>query len=377
MATLAAASALALLPVLAIPGTANARSVAEVVSVASANTKVTSTFNSSHLVSAKSITQSTARLEKPSDVPAELLPGRNVLLSVYSESMEREIPLEVLLPKNSGVKAPTLYIFNGIDGGVGSSNWNNNTDMQEYFEDVNVNVVMPMAGQYSYYSDWNEPVAEMDGKNMWTTFLTQELPSIVDKALNTNGKNAIAGISMAGGAVLSLAEFGHDRGADGGPLYSAVGAYSGCAQTSTSPGQEFVRVVTQGRGNIAPERMWGPVGSARWIENDPTVNAEKLRDVPYIYVSSATGMPGELERFDGPLAESNPATFASIWVLGAPIEAATYHCTKVFEQRLDQLDIPAHFSYSPTGIHTWVYWQQALHESWPGMAAVLNVPSTK
>lgn len=377
MSKLAAVTALALLPVLAVPVAAQARGVADVVAVASAGTKVTSTFNGSYLKSATPITHSTARLEKPTDEPAELLPGRNVLLSVYSESMDRDIPLEVLLPKNADVKAPTLYIFNGIDGGVGSSNWNKNTDMQEYFEDVNVNVVMPMAGRYSYYSDWNEPVAEMDGKNMWTTFLTQELPSIIDSALKTNGKNAIAGISMSGGAVLSLAEFGSDRGVDGGPLYSAVGAYSGCAQTSSFPGQEFVRVVTQGRGNIEPEKMWGPVGSARWYENDPTVNAEKLRDVSYIYVSSATGLPGEVERFDGPLAKGDPSTFASIMVLGTSIEAGTYHCTRVFQERLDSLGIQAQFNYRPTGIHTWVYWQQDLHASWPGMAAVLDVPATK
>lgn len=375
ISAMAAVAALALLPALAAP-IAQARGVAEVVALGSADKKVTSTFNGSHLASATMITHSSGKLANESATAAELLPGRNVLLEVYSESMDREIPLEVLLPKDRGVKAPVLYIFNGIDGGIGESNWNNNTDMQEYFEDVNVNVVMPMAGQFSYYADWNEPVEAMDGKNMWTTFLTQELPSIIDQALDTNGKNAIAGLSMAGGAVLNLAEWGSDRGVGGGPLYSAVGSYSGCAQTSTIPGQEFVRVVTQGRGGIDPELMWGPTGGQQWIDNDPTVNAEKLRGVPYIYVSTATGIPGEAERLDGPLAKGNVTTAAQLWVLGGSIEAAADHCTKVFQERLNNLGIPAEFNYRPTGGHTWYYWQQDLHASWPGMAAQLDVPPT-
>lgn len=376
---LATLAALALLPVLAAPAAAapaHTSVVDEVVARASTGAPVRSSFNGSHLKSATPIARSTATSDAADYEPAELLPGRNVLLSVYSESMDRDIPLEVLLPKDRGVAAPVLYIFNGIDGGVAESNWNNNTDMQRYFEDVNVNVVMPLAGQFSYYTDWNEPVAAMDGKNMWTTFLTQELPSIVDTALNTNGKNAIAGLSMAGGAVLSLAEWGSDRGPDGGPLYRAVGAYSGCAQTSTSPGQEFVRVVTQGRGGIDPELMWGPVGGQRWVENDPTVNAEKLRGVPYIYVSTATGLPGEYDQLDGPIAKGDVETAATLWVLGGTIEAATEHCTRVLQTRLDSLGIPADFNFRPAGTHTWLYWQDDLHQSWPGMAAVLDVPPT-
>ena len=67
-----------------------------------------------------------------------------------------------------------------------------------------MNVVTPIGGAFSYYTDWlrDDPVL---GRNKWTTFFTKELPPLIDKQFGTTKVNAIAGISMAGTSVLNLA----------------------------------------------------------------------------------------------------------------------------------------------------------------------------
>ncbi len=53
--------------------------------------------------------------------------------------------------------------------------WYNNTDVTNFFADKHVNVVLPVGGKYSMYTDWDadDPVL---GRNKWQTFLTRELP---------------------------------------------------------------------------------------------------------------------------------------------------------------------------------------------------------
>src|SRR5699024_408961 len=140
---------------------------------------------------------------------------RNLILDVYSGSMGRTIPLHIMLPQDPDVTSPVLYLLNGAGGGEDSANWSARTDIQQYFQDDNVYVVTPLEGMFSYYTDWQQPVPELHGENKWTTFLTQELPSIMNKAFDTNGKNGIIGMSMSGSSVLSLAEWAHDRGENG------------------------------------------------------------------------------------------------------------------------------------------------------------------
>src|SRR5699024_5144889 len=205
---------------------------------------------------------------------------RNIILDVYSASMQRTIPMHVMLPADADVQAPVFYLLNGAGGGEDAANWSARTDIQSFLKDENVYVVTPLEGMFSYYTDWQQPVEELHGYNKWTTFLTEELPSIMNKTFDTNGKNGIAGLSMSGSSVLSLAEWAHTGGSEanggvpGGNLYNAVGAYSGCAATSTFPGQQYVEVVTGMRGGINVEDMWGPKDGGEWAANDAALNAE-------------------------------------------------------------------------------------------------------
>ncbi len=133
----------------------------------------------------------------PSPASAE---PRITRVDVYSESMGRWVANDVISPASAG-PAPTFYLLTGIGGGSDGISWFNNTGVRDFFADKHVNVVMPIGGQYSMYTDWDadDPVL---GRNKWQTYLTSELPAAIDGRFATTGANAIGGVSMAGGAVL-------------------------------------------------------------------------------------------------------------------------------------------------------------------------------
>lgn len=288
--------------------------------------------------------------------------GRVLELSVYSPSMKRHVPVRVLVPADRSMPRPTLYLLNGAGGGEGTGHWFEQTDIVDFVADKNVNVVVPMRGAYSYYTAWVK-VDPVLGRNKWTTFLTSELPPLIDRKLNTTGVNAIAGISMAGTSSLSLAEAAPQ-------LYRAVASYSGCAETSTNLGRLAIRAVVEGRGGGDIANIWGPVGSPGWRAHDPVVNAYKLRGKA-IYISTGTGVPGPHDQLQGQGIDGKTTIYIDQIAVGGAIEAATHQCTLNLDRRLKQLGIPATVDYAP-GTHAWPYWQDQLVKSWPMLESALT-----
>lgn len=280
-------------------------------------------------------------------------------LTVHSALMGRPVVLKVLRAPDDSVPAPTLYLLNGSDGGA-DKNWADATDVAEFFADKQVNVVIPFGGGGSYFTDWRADDPAL-GTQRWATFLTRELPPIIDATLKTTGANAIAGISMSGTAVFQLA-----LSAPG--VYRAIGSYSGCVRTSDPRGQAVVNaVVSSQQGNTV--NMWGPPGDPAWAANDPYLHAEKLRGTA-IYVASGNGRPGPLDTVDG--VRGDLVQLAYQYMFGAPLEAIANVCTQQLRDRLRELDIPATVDLRSSGTHSWGYWQQDLHNSWPVFSAALN-----
>nr|WP_227982683.1 alpha/beta hydrolase family protein [Nocardia spumae] len=286
---------------------------------------------------------------------------RALTVTVHSAAMNVPVRLEVLAAPDRSRPAPTLYLLNGIDGGAGG-NWLNRTDVASFFADKQVNVVVPFGGASSYFTDWraDDPVL---GRQRWSTFLTRELPSIIDSGFGGSGVNAIAGISMAGTSVFQLA-----LAAPG--LYKAIGSYSGCVRTSDPQGQLIVDAVVGGRmGNTV--NMWGPPTDPAWAANDPYLHADRLRGTA-IYVSTGTGLPGPLDTLDGPGIHDNPATLADQLLVGGALETGAVRCTRELRDRFTELGIPATIDMRPDGTHSWGYWQQDLHRSWPMIATAVG-----
>ncbi|WP_408016221.1 alpha/beta hydrolase [Rhodococcus artemisiae] len=285
--------------------------------------------------------------------------ARDWSLFVHSEAMGRTIELRVIRPADVTEPRPVLYLLNGAGGGVDEATWREQTDVVDFFGDKNVNVVTPIGGAFSYYTDWLADDPEL-GRNQWTTFLTEEAPPIVDDVLGASGSNAIAGVSMSATSALALAEYAPD-------LYQAVASYSGCAETSTDVGSRYVEMVV-GLGGGEVENMWGPVGGPYWMEQDVIRNAERLRGTT-VFVSSSGGLPGAHEA--GAWQEHGPAVIPDVALLGV-IETAVSGCTDRLRTELDALGIEATYSTRIEGTHTWGYWEDALHESWPLLSEALD-----
>ncbi|MCU1641442.1 MAG: esterase [Nocardia sp.] len=279
--------------------------------------------------------------------------ARHSTVYVYSAAMNRVIGMRVMHAADTSMPQPTLYLLNGAEDGIADNgvetSWETKTDVDNFLSDQNVNVVTILDGRYTYYTDWVADDPRL-GRNRWTTFLTQELPPLLDTELDANGRNAIAGVSMSAGAALSLAE-------DAPGLYRSVGSFSGCAETSTDPGRRYAQaVVLSGGGN--PWNMWGVDGSPGWVQNDPSTpaNLEKLRGVNLYITAGDSGSAAA--------GRSNAA--------GGMLESVVSTCTHELQTRTEQLGIPATYSYTPGGQHAWPYWQDALHEAWPSFKQSLR-----
>ncbi|MFE1593778.1 alpha/beta hydrolase [Nocardia sp. NPDC058705] len=305
----------------------------------------------------------TAAPDKASGVSSIVKDGRTWHLQVYSAAMKRDIPIDVQRPAEESKSAPTFYMLNGLDGGAGTATWTAKTQALEFLTDKHVNVIQVLDGRGSYFTDWKQEDPNL-GLNKWRTFLTEELPPLLEATLASNGLNALAGLSTSGTSVLQLAE------AKPG-LFKSVAAYSGCAQIADPMGRQAVKFAVEPWAGGNTLNMYGPEDDPAWVENDPVIHAEKLRGT-HLYVSSGSGMPtnADIAYYLKPEA----GVFGAVELgLGIGIEAATNACSQNLKAKLDSLNIPATFQFTPMGTHYWPYWEQALLDSWPVLAKGLGI----
>lgn len=285
-----------------------------------------------------------------------MLGDRQTDIEVFSPAMQRVIRVRVLHPA-SDQSRPTLYLLDGVSAGEESefreSTWTQRTDVEEFFADKNVNVVLPVGGTASYYTDWRsaDPIL---GINRWETFLTEELPQLVDAHFHGNGVNAIAGLSMGATGAMNLITRHPD-------LYRGVAALSGCFDTSRESSRDSVRGTVAYKGGN-PDNMWGPPGDPVWEEHDSYLLAERLRGKE-IFLSTGNGLVGPNDLGSGEDLLSG----------GTPLEFGTLMCTITFDRRLRQLDIPARVVYRPWGTHSWEYWQDDIKTAWPTLKTALQL----
>ncbi len=296
---------------------------------------------------------------------AEMKDGRNIRLYVYSAAMDATYPVDVQRPADASVPRPVLYLLNGAGGGQDDASWVKKTNIVNGFlADKDVNVIQPIGGKWSYYTDWQNDDPTL-GRNKWTTFFTEELPPLIEGALGTNGVNAVAGISTSGTTVLQLPEVKPG-------LFKAAAAYSGCAQFADPVGREFMRLTVETWGGGKLENMYGEENSPEWAAHDPVVNAEKLRGTE-LYISTGNGLPGQYDTLNGQYALPGAYGLANQLIIGGAIEAGTNYCTANLKSKLDSLGIPATYNFRSGGTHSWGYWNDEFMNSWPVLARGLGL----
>ncbi|AYF78397.1 esterase family protein [Nocardia yunnanensis] len=276
---------------------------------------------------------------------------------VDSPAMGGTVQVDVLLPPHPSVPRPTVYLLEGIDSARPDQNdWTFQGGAVDFFTDKDVNVVLPVGGAGSYYTDWQRDDS-VRGHQKWETLLTQELPPLLDDRFDGNGRNAIVGISMGAQAAMMLAE-------RSGALYRAVAALSGCYNTADAVGQAELRYII-GTGGSDPQNMWGAADDPDWAAHDVLAHADRLRGKS-LYVYAASGLPGEHENAGTP-------DLPDVVFEGGAIEFGTRLCTAVLQRELGDLGIPATYDLTPAGTHSWPYWHDHLAAGWPVLAAALGV----
>ncbi|MBS7549343.1 alpha/beta hydrolase [Dietzia massiliensis] len=254
---------------------------------------------------------------------------------VASESMNRVLPVEIWRPA-SDAPAPMLYLLDGVDS-PSPSGWLLPGGVDRIFAGEHVTLVMPTRAGGSLHADWqrDDPVLS---RNKWQTFLTEELPPLLEAGdIPFNGKRGMAGLSMGAASAVTIAERRPD-------LYEAVGAIAGCYTARDDLGFILAKIVAETRGgDIA--NMWGPRTDPDYLENDGLLNADELAGKA-LYFATATGMPDATEW------DRNGRDLQR-FTQGAGLEMATHACTVEMDRRLDELGIDARVDYLPTGLHNW------------------------
>lgn len=250
---------------------------------------------------------------------------------------------------------PEVWALDGLRARDDENGWTIETNIAQQFADRNVNVILPVGGQSSFYSDWQRPD---NGKNYkWESFLMKELIPVLDHGFRSNRTRSVVGISMGGTAAVNLAE--RNPG-----IFRFVGSFSGYLDTTSRGMPEAIKVAQQDAGGYNADAMWGPAYSQGWIDHDPKLGIEALGD-SVVYVSSGSGRddygrPGS--------AATGPANLA-----GMSLEVLSRMTSQTFVNAAKKTNVNVITQFRPSGVHSWDYWQYEIGQAWPAMADAMGL----
>jgi diacylglycerol O-acyltransferase / trehalose O-mycolyltransferase len=277
-------------------------------------------------------------------------------LDVPSPSMGRNIRIAFM-----GGGPHSVYLLDGLRAQDDANGWDINTAAFDWFSGSGISVVMPVGGQSSFYTDWYRPAAGSAGTSTykWETFLTQELPAwlAANKGQGPNG-NAVVGLSMAGGAALTLAIWHPQQ-------FIFASSLSGFLNPSMGLWPTLIGLAMKDAGGYNSVDMWGPASDVAWRRNDPMVNINRLvanRTAVWIYCGN--GAPSDLD------SGSDFGTNFSAQYL----ENITLATNKEFQEKyIAAGGRNAKFNFPENGTHTWGYWGSQLQSMKPDLLGVLGV----
>ncbi len=278
-------------------------------------------------------------------------------LQVPSPSMGRDIKVQF-----QGGGPHAVYLLDGLRAQEDANGWDINTEAFDWFYQSGISVVMPVGGQSSFYSDWYQPAEGSAGTSTykWETFLTQELPSFLaaNKAQDPNG-NAVVGISMSGGAALTLAIWHPAQ-------FIFAGALSGYLNPSQGLWPTLIGLSMKDAGGYNASNMWGPTSDPAWRRNDPMVNVARLAaNNTAVWVYCGNGALSDLDANDGNFGTQFSAQY---------LETITLSTNKEFQQKyIAAGGRNAKFNFPENGTHSWGYWGSQLQAMKPDLLRVLGV----
>ncbi|MGW0039614.1 alpha/beta hydrolase [Gordonia sp. NPDC003376] len=241
----------------------------------------------------------------------------------------------------------TVIMLDGMRAQYDFSGWEINTNIQELVK-RGVNVVEPIGGPASFYTNWNAP-SNFNGQQrryMWECVINNTLPAALKSGRFGNfgtkgGKFAIMGLSSGGNAALTLATKRRD-------LYYAAGSLSGYNFLS-APGMHTMLRLAMLDVDPKPwnvDAMWGPPWDGRWYDNDPSLRINQMHGMK-IFIGSGNGLFGQYNAL--------PNVFDDLFK-GSTLEILAFTQAKAFEGLAALNGLPV-MTYYANGTHAWGYWQ--------------------
>ena len=278
-------------------------------------------------------------------------------LEVPSASMGRDIKVEF-----QGGGPHAVFLLDGLRAQDDASGWDINTSAFEWFYQSGISVVMPVGGQSSFYSDWYQPATGSSGTQTykWETFLTQELPTYLQANKGQDPfNNAVVGLSMSGGAALTMAIWHPAQ-------FIFAGSLSGFLNPSQGLWPTLIGLSMKDAGGYNAQNMWGPTSDPAWRRNDPMVNINTLvANRTAVWVYCGNGGLSDLDANDGNFGTQFSAQY---------LETITLDTNKQFEQKyIAAGGRNAIFKFPENGTHSWAYWGAQLQEMKPDLLRVLGI----
>jgi diacylglycerol O-acyltransferase/trehalose O-mycolyltransferase len=257
----------------------------------------------------------------------------------------------------------SVYLLDGLRAQDDFNGWDINTAAFEWFYESGVSVVMPVGGQSSFYSDWYAPASGSGGTltYKWETFLTNELPSwlMANRGQIPQG-NAVVGLSMSGGAALTLAAWHPQQ-------FFFAASLSGYLNPSKGMWPTLIGFAMMDAGGYKAADMWGPPNNPAWQRNDPMLNINRLvanRTALWVYCGNGTS--SDLDASGGGFGTQFSASY---------LENITLSTNKEFQERYQAAGgRNAVFNFPPNGTHSWGYWGAQLQQMKPDILKIINPP---
>nr|WP_245555813.1 alpha/beta hydrolase family protein [Gordonia soli] len=266
---------------------------------------------------------------------------------VWSASQQKFVIVQIRASNGSD---KGVYLLDGMRARDDRSAWTTDVKAAQVYDgSTDTTLVMPVGGSSSFYTDWDGGAGAKNTTIKQETFLTDELPAYLAKNFGVSpSNNAIVGLSMSAGPAVTLAERHPEQ-------FKVVQAMSGYYQTDNPIGalgvfasQTLVSNYTNGIVN-----MWGAPGSARWTENDPSKNVDKLKqNGQVLIISSGNGFltPSEMAK----LAPRDQISAIALEVLSA---------VSTVLMQLQAKQSGANVVVLPNyGGHTWENWGRGLRD---------------
>lgn len=268
---------------------------------------------------------------------------------VWSPAMNRAIPVQILPAKHGGNGG--LYLLDGLRANEVSSGWiQYGTNPQALFFNDNINLVMPVGGEASFYADWQGNNAKLNPFTpvtyKWETFLTEELPAYLEGNFGVaRDRNSVAGLSMGAVGALNLAARHPGQ-------FRQVLSYSGYPTLTLPGGYAALAGALIAGGNYNVHALYGSFLSPSRYQQDPFLNIKALRNTD-VYVSAATGIPF------GPELTIKPKDVA----VGSALEFVAQRSTQLWAAKAHLQGLNFTENYPPTGIHNWWLWGDQLAQT--------------